>query len=53
MQDIVEELGRSAVLMATLRKEDGGMGRFLSALAEAYVHGVAVDWSAAFAPVGP
>lgn len=49
MQDTVEELGRSAVLMATLRNEDGGMGRFLAALAEAYVHGVAVDWTAAFA----
>ncbi|MGW1786190.1 acyltransferase domain-containing protein [Streptomyces sp. NPDC002143] len=49
MQDIVEELGRSAVLMATLRNEDGGMGRFLAALAEAYVNGVTVDWTAAFA----
>ncbi|MET7302097.1 acyltransferase domain-containing protein [Embleya sp. NPDC005575] len=49
MQDIVEELGRSAVLMATLRNEDGGMARFLTALAQAYVNGVAVDWTAAFA----
>ncbi|MFF2328858.1 MULTISPECIES: acyltransferase domain-containing protein [unclassified Streptomyces] len=49
MQDIAEELGRSIVPMATLRNEDGGMGRFLSALAEAYVNGVAVDWTAAFA----
>ncbi|WP_172385849.1 acyltransferase domain-containing protein [Streptomyces sp. MNP-20] len=49
MQDIVEELGRSAVLMATLRNEDGTAARFLAALAEAYVHGVAVDWTAAFA----
>jgi len=49
MQDIVEEVGRSAVLMATLRNEAGGMSRFLAALAEAYVRGVAVDWTAAFA----
>ncbi|WDG31717.1 acyltransferase domain-containing protein [Streptomyces sp. CA-278952] len=48
MQDIVDELGRSAVLMATLRNEDGGMGRFFAALAESYVQGVAVDWTAAF-----
>ncbi|MEI5033094.1 acyltransferase domain-containing protein [Streptomyces sp. S1A(2023)] len=48
MQDIVDELGRSAVLMATLRNEDGGMGRFFVALAESYVQGVAVDWTAAF-----
>ncbi|MBT3152357.1 acyltransferase domain-containing protein [Streptomyces sp. CHD11] len=48
MQDIVDGLGSSAVLMGTLRNEDGGMGRFLAALAESYVHGVAVDWTAAF-----
>ncbi|MEU4877416.1 acyltransferase domain-containing protein [Streptomyces sp. NPDC021608] len=48
MQDTVEELGGSAVLLATLRNEDGGMGRFLAALAEAYVNGVAVNWTAAF-----
>jgi polyketide synthase 12 len=45
MQDTVEQLGGSAVLMATLRNED----RFLAALAEAYVNGVAVDWTPAFA----
>ncbi|MFS8201384.1 acyltransferase domain-containing protein [Streptomyces sp. CWNU-52B] len=49
MQDTVDELGHSAVLMATLRNEDGGMGRFFAALAESYVNGVAVDWTAAFA----
>ncbi|MER6788349.1 acyltransferase domain-containing protein [Streptomyces sp. NPDC000658] len=48
MQDTVEELGGSAVLMATLRNEDGGLGRFLAAVAEAYVNGVAVNWTAAF-----
>jgi polyketide synthase 12 len=49
MQDTVEQLGGSAVLMATLRNEDGGTDRFLAALAEAYVNGVAVDWTPAFA----
>ncbi|WP_217809828.1 acyltransferase domain-containing protein [Micromonospora sp. NBS 11-29] len=49
MQDTAEQLGRPAVLMATLRNEDGGTGRFLAALAEAYVNGVAVDWTAAYA----
>ncbi|MGW1507334.1 acyltransferase domain-containing protein [Streptomyces mirabilis] len=48
MQDIAEELGRPATLLATLRNEDGGTGRFLAALAEAYVNGVAVNWTAAF-----
>ncbi|WP_424642813.1 acyltransferase domain-containing protein [Embleya sp. AB8] len=49
MQDTVEELGRSAVLLATLRNEDGGMTRFLTGLAEAYVNGARVNWTAAFA----
>ncbi|GCD98564.1 acyltransferase domain-containing protein [Embleya hyalina] len=49
IQDTAEALGRPAVLLATLRNEDGGMGRFLAALAEAYVHGVTVDWTTAFA----
>ncbi len=48
MQDIAEELGRPVTPMATLRKEDGGLGRFLAALAEAYVNGVEVNWTAAF-----
>ncbi|MEI5100457.1 acyltransferase domain-containing protein [Streptomyces sp. PmtG] len=49
MQDTVEELGGSAALMGTLRGDDGGMNRFLAALAEAYAQGVAVDWTAVFA----
>ncbi|MDH2430753.1 acyltransferase domain-containing protein [Sphaerisporangium sp. TRM90804] len=49
LQDTAEEAGATAVIMGTLRREEGGMNRFLAALAEAYVRGVAVDWKAAFA----
>lgn len=49
MQDIAEELGHPTALMATLRNQDGGPGRFLAALAEAYVAGATVDWTAAYA----
>jgi [acyl-carrier-protein] S-malonyltransferase len=48
LQDTVEETGGDAVILATLRQEEGGMARFLAALAEAHVHGVAVDWPAVF-----
>ena len=33
------------VAIGTLRRGEGGLDRFLTALAEAHVHGVAVDWS--------
>ncbi|MEU5314970.1 type I polyketide synthase [Streptomyces sp. NPDC021562] len=39
--------------LGTLRREDGGPGRTARALAEAWAHGVAVDWaSAVFEGVG-
>ena len=34
------------VVTGTLRRDDGGAGRLLASLAEAHVHGVAVDWAA-------
>ncbi|MFE2188852.1 SDR family NAD(P)-dependent oxidoreductase, partial [Streptomyces sp. NPDC059455] len=34
------------VVTGTLRRDDGGMRRVLTSLAEAYVRGVPVDWSA-------
>ncbi|WP_344397100.1 type I polyketide synthase, partial [Streptomyces asiaticus] len=32
------------LVLASLRRDDGGLTRFLTALAEAYAHGVEVDW---------
>ena len=34
------------VVTGTLRRDDGGPGRFLASLAEAYVRGTGVDWAA-------
>ena len=38
--------GPGAVVTGTLRRGDGGPGRLLTSLAQAYVHGVTVDWAA-------
>ena len=37
------------VVTGTLRREDGGLSRFLASLAEVHVRGVAVDWAAVLA----
>ncbi|GLZ53138.1 type I polyketide synthase [Actinomycetospora sp. NBRC 106378] len=37
--------GAPAVVLGTLRRDDGGPVRVLTALAEAHVHGATVDWS--------
>ncbi|MFE6975997.1 type I polyketide synthase [Streptomyces sp. NPDC057682] len=38
----------TAVVTGSLRRRDGGPGRFLTSLAEAWVRGVDADWTAAF-----
>ncbi|GAA2408266.1 SDR family NAD(P)-dependent oxidoreductase [Streptomyces viridochromogenes] len=43
------EAPAGATVTGTLRRDDGGLGRFLSSLAEVHVHGVPVDWSRACA----
>jgi acyl transferase domain-containing protein/NADPH:quinone reductase-like Zn-dependent oxidoreductase/acyl carrier protein len=48
-QQLIEANGASAVVLGTLRRDQGGLDRFLTSLAEAHVHGVAVDWSRVFA----
>ncbi|WP_406641701.1 type I polyketide synthase [Amycolatopsis sp. WGS_07] len=40
-----------AITAGSLRRDDGGLGRFHQSLAEAYVQGVKVEWAAAF-PAG-
>ncbi|WP_346429484.1 SDR family NAD(P)-dependent oxidoreductase [Streptomyces sp. WAC 01438] len=39
---------RPAAVLCTLRRDDGGPERFLTSLAEAYVHGAPVDWTALY-----
>jgi acyl transferase domain-containing protein/NADPH:quinone reductase-like Zn-dependent oxidoreductase/short-subunit dehydrogenase involved in D-alanine esterification of teichoic acids/acyl carrier protein len=38
-----------AVVVGTLRKQEGGLARYLISLAQLWVRGVGVDWSALFA----
>ncbi|MER6468861.1 type I polyketide synthase [Streptomyces collinus] len=45
MEETLADAGAPATVTGTLRRDDGGPDRFLSSLAEAHVHGVAVDWS--------
>ncbi len=40
------------LVLASLRRGQGGIGRVLSAAAEAHVHGVDVNWQALFADTG-
>ncbi|NBH10867.1 type I polyketide synthase, partial [Amycolatopsis sp. SID8362] len=41
-------LGEDVIALGSLRRDDGSMTRFHTALAEAHVHGVGVDWTPAF-----
>ncbi|WP_030450096.1 type I polyketide synthase [Herbidospora cretacea] len=52
LREICESAGITAGVAATLRRGAGDWRRFLTALADAYVLGAEVDWSAAVAP-GP
>ncbi|MEU8151962.1 SDR family NAD(P)-dependent oxidoreductase, partial [Nonomuraea sp. NPDC048901] len=45
LQEIADD---GAVVLATLRRDEGGPERFLASLAEAHVKGVTVDWTPAF-----
>ena len=38
----------AVAVIGSLRREQGGLERFLCSLAEAHVHGVQVDWAALF-----
>ncbi|MFI0961525.1 SDR family NAD(P)-dependent oxidoreductase [Streptomyces sp. NPDC021080] len=46
IQDAIEAAGADAAVVPTLRRRDGGRNRLMFALAQAQVHGVAIDWDA-------
>ncbi|WP_161966683.1 type I polyketide synthase [Streptomyces hygroscopicus] len=48
VQESIEAAGVEAVALGSLRRGEGGLDRFLRSVAEAYVHGVSVDWSPVF-----
>ncbi|MEB3961646.1 SDR family NAD(P)-dependent oxidoreductase, partial [Streptomyces kunmingensis] len=56
VQEIAEETGEVAgdrVVTGTLRRDDGGLDRFHAGVAELWVRGVDVDWTAAFPATRP
>ncbi|MFJ8743082.1 type I polyketide synthase [Embleya sp. NPDC127516] len=54
LREILEEHpGTPGVAVASLRRDQGGPERFLASVAEAYTHGVAVDWSATWTGRAP
>ncbi|MET9296621.1 type I polyketide synthase [Streptomyces sp. NPDC003077] len=49
VQEIAEAAGAEALTAGSLRRERGGTGQFLRAVAELHVAGVPVDWTPPFA----
>jgi len=45
VQDVLDEAGVDAVAVGTLRRNDGGLQRWLLSLAEAHVRGLDVRWN--------
>ncbi|MFI1711921.1 type I polyketide synthase, partial [Streptomyces griseoruber] len=52
LRDTIEDAGADAVVLGTLRRDQGGLDRFVTSLAEAHVQGVPVDWHSVFAGTG-
>jgi polyketide synthase 7 len=48
IQETLEEHDRPTVVTGTLRRDDGGLVRFLTSLAELHVRGVEPDWAALY-----
>ncbi|MET9831692.1 acyltransferase domain-containing protein, partial [Streptomyces sp. NPDC006385] len=48
----IQDTADEAAVTGTLRREDGGLDRFLTSLGELWVHGVDVDWAQAFTGTG-
>ncbi|MGH3899437.1 MAG: type I polyketide synthase [Pseudonocardiaceae bacterium] len=46
IQQAIDQHDGHAAALGTLRRDDGGIRRFLTALGEAFAHGVAVNWAA-------
>ncbi|MEU7687150.1 type I polyketide synthase [Streptomyces spectabilis] len=44
--EIVDDADSAAVVTGSLRRDEGGLRRLLTSMAELFVRGVAVDWSA-------
>jgi acyl transferase domain-containing protein len=51
LAETVDDTDVTAAVVGSLRRDEGGLRRFLTSLAEAFVQGAKVDWSAAL-PAG-
>ncbi|WP_157876873.1 type I polyketide synthase, partial [Streptomyces graminilatus] len=49
IRETIEDAAADAAVLGTLRRDQGGLDRFLTSLAEAHTEGVDVDWRAVFA----
>ncbi|MCX2971868.1 type I polyketide synthase, partial [Streptomyces marinisediminis] len=52
LQGTIENAGAEAATVGTLRRDQGGLDRVVASVAEAHVHGAAVDWHAVFEGTG-
>ncbi|QKW05112.1 SDR family NAD(P)-dependent oxidoreductase [Streptomyces sp. NA04227] len=52
ISETADDAGAEVVAQGTLRRQEGGLRRVLTSLAEAWTRGVAVDWNAVFAAGG-
>ncbi|HEV3168847.1 MAG TPA: acyltransferase domain-containing protein, partial [Actinocrinis sp.] len=50
LETTFEAQDASAAVVGTLRRDDGGLDRMLTSVAQAHVHGVPVDWAGCFTP---
>jgi len=53
LDEIAQHVGAQVPIATTLRREQGGPDRFASALAEAHVAGIPVDWNTVFTGAPP
>ncbi|WP_143678380.1 acyltransferase domain-containing protein, partial [Streptomyces rhizosphaericus] len=52
VEQTAEDHGTRVTAVGSLRRDEGGLDRFLTSVAEAYVGGAAVDWARMFAGTG-
>ena len=45
IQETIDDSGRTAAIVETLRRDDGGRRRLFTSLAYAHTHGLTVDWT--------
>ncbi|WP_344318196.1 acyltransferase domain-containing protein, partial [Streptomyces javensis] len=52
VEQTAEQHGSDVAAVGSLRRDEGGLDRFLTSVAEAYVGGASVDWTGTFAGTG-